>query len=58
MCKPLVSIYNLCLISKKPNVLNFQFKFAPPPRGATGGGGKKIISVYALGQDTGSEQDN
>ena len=47
-------------VSKKPNVLNLQFEFCPPPQEAPRGGAKKkdfalracwppkIISVYAL----------
>ena len=43
-------------VSKKPNVLNLQFKFCPPPKDLLGRGGAKIrifppqrfISVYNL----------
>ena len=35
----------------------FSDQICPPPR-SYWGVGQKIISVYALGQDTGSEQDN
>ena len=39
-CVPLKYLI-LCLISKKPNVLNLQFKFCPPPLGTARG--EKII---------------
>jgi len=45
----LYSILYLCLISKKPNVLNLQSKIAhPSPRNSYGGGGSKELQKEKL----------
>ena len=42
----LLSILYLCLISKKPSVMNLQFEFCPP-LGAPRGGAKKFFALRA-----------